>query len=631
MTEKEGPPDMDVLSLDSGDEGVMIGDKEDMFASALGDPPQADSPPPDSGLADTLDTDQVATDNNITPSSDTMEDLSLQEEEVPAPAATLKPADEDDIFSSSAAPPVNQDDEDDLFKSAAPPPVQAEDKKDDLFTSATPPPAKVEDKKEELFTPAAAPSTLPVAAVEKEIDLEDDDDDDIFKSARLEPEPAKVGGGPEVVTNGAMMRDEPAEMEIPLEEEEENKYSAPELQLTSFRDEEVKREMEGGDEFIEVKVTSPHKVGEGMSSYMAYTVTTSTNLSYFKKKNPAVNRRFSDFLGLRDKLAEKYLQNGRIIPPAPDKSVIGMTKVKMSKEDEDATQSEFVEKRRASLERYLNRTAGHPNLRVDPDFREFLELDAELPKSNQTAALSGKNVMKMISKVGDRVSAYTTKMEETDTWFEEKTVTVENLDNQLRKLHVATEAMVEYRKTLSGHTYSLSKSLAMLGSAEDNSKLSAALAQLAEVEEKVEKVHEQQAKDDFYLMSELVRDYVGIVGSVREAFQERVKAWQSWQGVQRDLNKRREAKVKAELGGKQDRVNTLRQEIAENERQVDMAQENFEKISRIIRKEFEAFDIKKCQDFKQTILQYLEQMLKSQESLVTHWERFLPEIKQMEP
>ena len=131
--------------------------------------------------------------------------------------------------------------------------------------------------------------------------------------------------------------------------------------------------------------------------------------------------------------------------------------------------------------------------------------------------------MKMISKVGDRVSAYTTKMEETDTWFEEKTVTIENLDNQLRKLHVATEAMVEYRKTLSGHTYSLSKSLAMLGSAEDNSKLSAALAQLAEVEEKVEKVHEQQAKDDFYLMSELVRDYVGIVGSVREAFQVRQK------------------------------------------------------------------------------------------------------------
>ena len=103
--------------------------------------------------------------------------------------------------------------------------------------------------------------------------------------------------------------------------------------------EEAKRELESGDEFIEVKVTSPHKVGEGMSSFMAYKVITKTNLSYFKKTNPEVNRRFSDFLGLRDKLSEKYLQNGRIIPPCPDKSVLGMTKVKMSKEEDASSQS----------------------------------------------------------------------------------------------------------------------------------------------------------------------------------------------------------------------------------------------------------------------------------------------------
>ena len=40
MSEREAPPDMDVLSLDSGDEGVMVGGKEDMFASAISDPPQ---------------------------------------------------------------------------------------------------------------------------------------------------------------------------------------------------------------------------------------------------------------------------------------------------------------------------------------------------------------------------------------------------------------------------------------------------------------------------------------------------------------------------------------------------------------------------------------------------------------
>jgi hypothetical protein len=36
---------------------------------------------------------------------------------------------------------------------------------------------------------------------------------------------------------------------------------------------------------------------------------------------------------------------------------------------------------------------------------------------------------------------------------------VENLDAQLRKLLVATESLVFYRKALTGHTYMVSKSL----------------------------------------------------------------------------------------------------------------------------------------------------------------------------
>jgi len=540
-------------------------DKNDMFVSAM------DSPS-DSGL-----------EINKTSQSDTMEDLSLQDDKLEEPPANAE---------------VNLEDE-------------------DLGVS--------------------------------EVNLEDDDDEDIFKSTIKEQEPTKAAEEPKM-TNGHNTRDsseEPAVTDIPLEDDDEapfeNAHLKPGLQLqsepamipqqtlTSFREEEeLNRDLEASDEFIEINVTSPHKVGDGMSSYMAYKVTTKTNLSYFKKNNPEVNRRFSDFLGLREKLCEKYLQNGRIIPPCPDKSVIGMTKVKMSKEDESSTQSEFVEKRRAALERYLNRTASHPNLRVDPDFREFLELDAELPKASNTSTLSGRSVLKAITKLGDKVSQYATKMEETDSWFEDKTNIVENLDNQLRKLLLATDAMVEFRKGLSGQTYQLSKSLRLLGSAEDNTKLAAALHQLADVEEKVEKVHEQQAKDDFYLLSELIHDYIGIVGAVKDAFNERVKAWQSWQAAQRELTRRRENKAKAELAGKTDRVMQLRQEIAENERQLDMAQENFEKISRIIKKEFETFDVKKCKDFKDTITLYLENMLKSQETLVTHWERFLPEIKNME-
>lgn len=42
-------------------------------------------------------------------------------------------------------------------------------------------------------------------------------------------------------------------------------------------------------------------------------------------------------------------------------------------QEQNFSSTEFIEKRRAALERYLNRTAAHPVLSVDPDFREFLE------------------------------------------------------------------------------------------------------------------------------------------------------------------------------------------------------------------------------------------------------------------
>lgn len=41
--------------------------------------------------------------------------------------------------------------------------------------------------------------------------------------------------------------------------------------------------------------------------------------------------------------------------------------------DQQSLSGDFVEKRRAALERYMIRTAAHPVLCVDPDFREFLE------------------------------------------------------------------------------------------------------------------------------------------------------------------------------------------------------------------------------------------------------------------
>jgi len=75
--------------------------------------------------------------------------------------------------------------------------------------------------------------------------------------------------------------------------------------------------------FIKISISETTKVGEGMSSYVAYRIVTHTNMTMFKANNMAVLRRFSDFLGLHNKLTEKYLRNGRLIPPAPQKNMLG--------------------------------------------------------------------------------------------------------------------------------------------------------------------------------------------------------------------------------------------------------------------------------------------------------------------
>lgn len=478
-------------------------------------------------------------------------------------------------------------------------------------------------------TATLAPSQPVIFHEEKEISLDDDDDEPQYEEeklqdAHLQPELQLSGAGQDS-SNIANLPNispfAPSSSAVVLDDQ-------PKMSSAMMIDEDEAKELESGDDFIHVMVTDPHKVGDGMSSYIAYNVVTRTNSNYFKKKELKVTRRFSDFLGLHDKLAEKYRQNGRIIPPAPDKSVVGMTKVKISK-DGDEHQDEFVERRRAALERFVNRTAAHPILRTDPDFREFLEQEADLPKSNQTSTLSSRNVMKLINKVGDSLSSMTIKMEEADDWFEEKSQTFEQLDLQLRKLHASTEALSEFRKSLAQSTGSLSKSLAVLSGSEENSALSSAIAQLSTVQEKLEEVHYEQATADFYYLSELIKDYIGLVGAVKDVFAERVKAWQAFQALSMNLNKKREAKVKAELAQRMDKISILRQEIADLERQQEMAKDNFDRISRQIKKEVEMFDVRKANDFKRSIVKYLEYMLKAQEKMTAQWERYLPEVQQI--
>lgn len=134
-------------------------------------------------------------------------------------------------------------------------------------------------------------------------------------------------------------------------------------------------------EVLTVNVLHPQKAQDtggsivpGGTSYVTYMISTHTNIPAYQGTDFSVRRRFRDVVNLADRLAENY--RGYFIPPRPDKSVV---------ESQVMQKQEFIEQRRAALEKYLGRLAAHPVLRRSEELRLFLQSEVRL--SSQTSKI----------------------------------------------------------------------------------------------------------------------------------------------------------------------------------------------------------------------------------------------------
>ena len=171
--------------------------------------------------------------------------------------------------------------------------------------------------------------------------------------------------------------------------------------------------------------------------------------------------------------------------------------------------------------------------------------------------------MRLFNKVGETVNKITYKMDENDPWFNDKISEVETIDAHMQKLHSAIKALVSHRKELATLTGGVAKSAALLSTCEEHTGLSQALSQLADVEEKVELLRSEQANSDLYILSETIKDYIGLFGAIKDVFHERVKVFQNWQHAQMQLTKKRENKAKLELQDRRDKLEFAQKEVEE--------------------------------------------------------------------
>jgi len=384
------------------------------------------------------------------------------------------------------------------------------------------------------------------------------------------------------------------------------------------------------DGSIRVFIKAYEKRGEGINAYLVYKIETIVNnIPGYMKSKSEVWRRFSDFLGLRDKLVERYQPKGIVVPLAPEKSIKALTKTKLNATDDETYTSEVAEKRTRQLERFLRRLIRSPRLVTNCDLIDFLQLDANLPRATSTQALSATTMKKVFKSFGEILSKIAFPVDENnDRWFEQAHGHIEELEEALQRLQSSVDTLVSNRRELSHSTDSFSKSLSMIASCEENTALARTLSKLAETHESLSVVQKHEADMDSQLLAEVLHEHLQLTQILKELFFERVKTYGQWQSNQQILVKKRETKARFDLAGNSERAKQAKAEVDEQEQHVDKLEKEFLDMSQLIRSEFSHVSSERRHDLKNAFLELLESLAESEQQILDHWQKgFASEIK----
>ncbi|KEF63799.1 uncharacterized protein A1O9_01777 [Exophiala aquamarina CBS 119918] len=364
---------------------------------------------------------------------------------------------------------------------------------------------------------------------------------------------------------------------------------------------------------FEILVGDPHKVGDLTSSHIVYQVRTKTTSKAYKLPEFAVSRRYRDFLWLYTTLHNN--NPGVVVPPPPEKQAVGRF------------DTNFVESRRQALERMLNKIASHPILHHDADLKIFLESESfnidVKNKENREPDL-GQN-KGMFSSLGISVGGSSGKFVEHDDWFHDRKVYLDALENQLKALMKAIDAVVAQRKGLAEAAGEFAVSLGNLAQVELSPVFSGPLQALSDVQVRIRELYERQAHTDVLTLGITIDEYIRLIGSVKQAFSQRQKAFHSWHAAESDLAKRRSAHDKLMRQGKsqQDKLNEVGAGVSDAEKKAHQARLLFEDMGRLMRGELERFEREKVEDFKSGVETFLEGAVEAQKELIELWETFL--------
>lgn len=400
---------------------------------------------------------------------------------------------------------------------------------------------------------------------------------------------------------------------------------------------------------FDITVGDPIKVKELTDTHVVYTITTKTKCELLEHEDTTVTRRYSDFLWLYHQLLNNH--PGYIIPPPPEKQIYGRFDEK------------FIENRRLALENMLTRIAQRKILQTDVDFIVFLQSGnfTEESKERETIVYNNINTLETInsdelsnspmntmsqilnateslgisessssggffsSLIGLNVSKYT----EEDPYILEKQSYVESLDVQLRQLTQSLDMILEKRDELNLSLQDVTTVIQQMVDLEVNVEITDSLNNFAELQSKIREILERANLSQILTFGSTVDEYVRLIGSIRNCFDNRLKICNSVTTLKQHQEKKEHslAKFRSKNQNAPDKIKRYEDDLSRVNNVLDKQLKFKEEFDKTFKSELSRFEFSKIKDFKNMIEIYWESLIENQKILIELWESFYDKCK----
>ncbi|KAF9347925.1 intercellular trafficking and secretion [Mortierella sp. AD094] len=393
---------------------------------------------------------------------------------------------------------------------------------------------------------------------------------------------------------------------------------------------------------MEISVTDAHREKEGATdSYISYQINTKTSLKTFSGTSVSVRRRFQDFAWLHNVLNRDF--PAAVLPPLPDKHRLRYVRG-------DRFNPEFVEKRRASLERFLRKIAVHPVLQRAECLRVFLDSrdwNSDLAQQNKKRQDEGR-----LDTIGDALLNAFAKIKKPDEKFVVMRDEVDKLEENLQGLERLEQRILKRQEELEIDYREFGGAVAGLGNLETGiteplHRFAHTVASYATI------LNELSTREDAEFLSEL-HECLAYCNSVKSVLKLRDQKQLDFEELsdylQQQVAERQRLVSNGRLGGsasiggffqqkmdeikgvdqeraKQDKLKRVEEKIKDLQDAVEKSSDDSDLFSNETAKEYEIFQLQKTKDMRQCLLDYTAGRVEFFEKGKDLWDQIIPVLE----